>query len=115
MTRDERDGLQIVTSTQRISVSSKLLRLFSPLYRDILRDIPISDNNSVTMFLPDYEAVHVHHLLDLLTSGRIKDKELPLGSSGDILNLSKCFGIDLREADLIVSIEDNMSEKQPPR
>jgi len=113
MTRDDRDGLLIVTPTQRISVSSKLLQLFSPLYRDMLRDIPSSDKNPVTMFLPDYEAVHVRHLLDLLTRGRIKDKELPLGYSGDILSLAKCFGIDLREKDLIVSIEDNASEKPP--
>ena len=39
MTRDDRDGLLIVTSTQRISVSSKLLQIFSPLYRDMLQDI----------------------------------------------------------------------------
>jgi len=113
MTRDDRGGLLIVTSTQRISVSSKLLQIFSPLYRDMLRDIPSSDNNSVTMFLPDFEAMHIRHLLGLLTSGRIKDKELPLGLSGDILNLARCFGIDLREADLIVSVED-MREKPPP-
>ena len=113
MTRDDRDSILIVTSTQRISVSSKLLQIFSPLYRDMLRDIPSSDKNPVTMFLPDCEAVHVRHLLDLLTSGRIKDKQLPLGSSGNILNLAKCFGIDLRESDLIVSIEDIMSEKPP--
>ena len=62
------------------------------------------------MFLPDYEAVHVHHLLDLLTSGRIKDKELPLGSAEDISNLAKCFKIHLREPDLMVSLED-MCEK----
>jgi len=113
MTREDRDGLLIVTSTQRISVSSKLLQIFSPLYRDMLRDIPSSDD-PVTMFLPDYEAVHVHHLLDLLTSGRIKDKDLPLGSAGDILTLAKCFKIDLRESDLIVSLED-MCENPPPR
>jgi len=113
MTRDDRDGLLVVTSTQRISVSSKLLQIFSPLYRDMLRDIPSSDN-PVTMFLPDYEAVHVHHLLDLLTSGRIKDKELPMGSAEDILTLAKCCKIDLKESDLMISLE-NMCEKPPPR
>jgi len=113
MTREDRDGLLIVTSTQRISVSSKLLQIFSPLYRDMLRDIPSSDD-PVTMFLPDYKAVHVHHLLDLLTSGRIKDKESPLGSVEDILNLAKCFKIDLREPDLMISLE-NILEKPPPR
>ena len=113
MTRDDRDGLLIMTSTQRISVSSKLLQIFSPLYRDMLRDISSRDG-PVTMFLPDYEAVHVHHLLDLLTSGRIKDKELPLGSAGDILNLAKCFKIDLRESDLMIS-QENILEKPPPR
>ena len=71
MTRDDRDSFLIVTSTQRISVSSKILQVFSPLFRDILRgDIPIKDSESVTMILPDTEAVHVQHLLDLVTSGR---------------------------------------------
>ena len=31
MIRDDRDSLLIVTSTQRLSVSSKLLQIFSPL------------------------------------------------------------------------------------
>ena len=110
MTRDDRGSLLIVTSTQRISVSSKLLQIFSPLYRDMLTDMPSSSPvtlfNPVTLFLPDFEAVHVHHLLDLLISGRIKDKELPLGSVGDILSLAKSFKIDLRESDLMVSLED---------
>ena len=114
MTRDDKDSLLIVTSTQRISISSKLLQIFSPLYRDMLRDIPSSDNNPVTLFLPDFEAVHVHHLLDLLTSGRIKDKDLPMGSAGDILNLAKSFKIDLRESDLMVSLED-INERPQPR
>ena len=113
MTRDDMDSLLIVSSTQRISVSSKLLQIFSPFYRDMMRDIPSSDNNPVTIFLPDFEAVHVRHLLDLLIIGRAEDKQLPL-SSGDILNLAKCFRIDLREPDLIVSVE-NTSEKPPPR
>ena len=53
MARDDRDSLQIVTSTQNISISSKLLQIFSPLYRDILRGIPIKikDSDPVTMIL----------------------------------------------------------------
>ena len=70
MTRDDRDSFLIVTSTQRISVSSKILQVFSPLFRDILR------GDFVTMILPDTEAVHVQHLLDLVTSGRQPSQEL---------------------------------------
>ena len=51
MTRDDRESLLIVTSTQRISVSSKLLQIFSPLYRDILWDIPSRDTDPVTVTL----------------------------------------------------------------
>ena len=80
----------------------------------MLRDVPSLDNNPMTIFLPDFEVMHVCHLLDLLTSGRIKDKQLPLGSAGDILNLAKCFGIDLKESDLRVSFKDTR-EKPPQR
>ena len=90
MTREDRDGLLIVTSTQRISVSSKLLQIFSPLYRDILRDIPSNDNNQVTMIIPDTEAVHVKHLLDLVTSGRIKEADI---SCDDLRSLGSAFAI----------------------
>ena len=114
MIRDDRGSLLIVSSTQKISVSSKILQIFSPLYRDMLRDVPSLDNNPMTIFLPDFEVMHVRHLLDLLTSGRIKDKQLPLGSAGDILNLAKCFGIDLKESDLRVSFKDTR-EKPPQR
>ena len=100
MTRDDRDSLQIVTSTQNISVSSKMLQIFSLLYRDILRDIPIKDSEPVTMILPDTEAVHVQHLLDLLISGAVHGNHLSWGSAGDILTLAECFRINLRKIDL---------------
>ena len=96
MTRDDKDTLLVVTSTQRISISSKLLQIFSPLYRDILRDIPSTDRSQVTIIIPDTEAVHVKHLLDLMTSGRIKESL----QSSDILALADCFKITLRENDL---------------
>lgn len=113
MTRDDRESLQIVTSTQRISISRKLLQIFSPLYRDMLRDIPRSDNNPVILIIPDFEAVHVHHLLDLLTSGKIKEENV-LCNLHEILNLAKCFKIDLRESDIIVPSED-IREKPVPK
>ena len=90
MTRDDMDSLLIVTSSHRISVSGKLLQIFSPLYRDILRDIPSNDNNQVTMIIPDTEAVHVKHLLDLVTSGRIKEADI---SCDDLRSLGSAFAI----------------------
>ena len=106
MTRDDSDSLLIVTSTQRISVSSKLLQFFSPLYRDILRDIPSKDYELATLIIPDSEAVHVKHLISLLTTGQIDQKETgqnvfdSLGSSGDIVSLADSFNIHLRDTDL---------------
>ena len=108
MTRDDRDSLLMVTSTQRISISSKLLQIFSPLYRDILRDIPSKDNDPVTLIIPDTEAVHVQHLLDLLTGGKIT--KIDRGSSKDIVTLAQCFKIKLKEGDL-----SDMEQKSPPR
>ena len=110
MTRDDRDSLLIVTSTKKISVSSKMLQIFSPLYRDILRDIPIKDGEPVTMILPDTESVNVQHLLDLLTSGKVRGT----ARAGDILTLAECFKIELRETDLAEPLKD-MEKEQPPR
>ena len=108
MTRDDRDSLLMVTSTQRISMSSKLLQIFSPLYRDILRDIPSKDIDPVTLIIPDTEADHVQHLLDLLTSGKIQ--ETARGSSRDIVTLAECFKIRLKESDL-----SDIDQKLQPR
>ena len=108
MTRDDMGSLLIVTSTQSISVSSKLLQIFSPLYRDMLRDIPRADSNPVTIFIPDFEAMNVHYLFDLLKNGTITDKQFNLGSTGEILNLAKCFKIEVRELTL------DMCGKPPP-
>jgi len=106
MTRDDMDGLLIVTSNKRISISSKLLQIFSPLYRDILRDIDFKDNSPVTMVIPDTEAVHVRYLLDLVTSGKINAKDISYDDVGslDIVTLAESFKIDLRESDLLVPL-----------
>ena len=103
MTRDDVDTLLVVTSTQRISISSKLLQIFSPLYREILRDVPSTDKSPVTIILPDTEVVHVKHLLDLVTSGRVMENHQSSRSSGsasDIADLAECFKIVLTESDL---------------
>ena len=114
MTQDDRDSLQIVTSTQKISISSKLLQIFSPLYRDILRDIPIKDSEPVTMMLPDTEGIHVQHLLDLLTSGKVHDNHLASGSAWDILTLAECFKIEIRGMDLTPNFQDK-DKISPPK
>jgi len=44
----------------------------------------------------DTEAVHVQHLFDLLTSGKVHDNHLASGSAGDILTLAECFKIEIR-------------------
>jgi len=116
MTRDDRDSLLVVTSTQRVSISSKLLQIFSPFYRSILEDIPSRDGDPVTVIIPDTEAVHIRHLMDLLASGRSK-KMNKIGSRGslrDIVNLAECIKIELREADLTAPLED-VGQKPPPR
>ena len=113
MARDDRDSLQIVTSTQNISISSKLLQIFSPLYRDIFRDIPIKDSDPVTMILPDTEAVHVQHLLDLLTSGKVHDNHWYSESILPILTLAECFKIEMRETDLTHPVHLQDMDKNP--
>ena len=114
MTRDDMDGLLIVTSNKRISISSKLLQIFSPLYRDILRDIDIKDNGPVTMIIPDTEAVHVKHLLDLVTSGKINATDISYDEMGslDIVALAESFKIDLRETDLLVPLVKDIRQHQ---
>ena len=118
MTRDDRDSLLIVTSTQKISVSSKMLQIFSPLYRDILRDIPIKDGEPVTMILPDTEAAYVQHLLDLLTSGRVKVNNFwrawTCATAGEIFALAKCFKIEIRKTDMTTAWVQKVDKRPPP-
>ena len=110
MTRDDRDSLLIVTSTQRLSVSSKLLQIFSPLYRDILRDIPGIGSNSdpVTLILPDTEDDHVQQLLNVLTSGKVQlnHDHVSWASAWDISTLAERLKIVVRNTDLTVPPKD---------
>ena len=108
MTRDDGESLLIVTSTQRLSVSSKLLQIFSPLYRDILRDIPGIGSNSdpVTLILPDTEAGHVKQLFDVLKRGKVwlYHASCSWGSAWDISTLAERFKIVVRDTDLKVPL-----------
>ena len=62
----------------------------------------------MTLIIPDTEADHVKHLLlDLLTSGRIKETDRV---SRVIVSLAESFKIDLKESDL-----SDIGQKPPPR
>ena len=103
LTRDDADSLLLVTASERISLSSKLLLILSPLYRDIIRDVG-SDIRAqqVTIIIPDTEAVTVQSLLALLTTGQVaNDKGAgDQVSCNDIVNLASSLNIQLREEDL---------------
>ena len=66
------------------------------------------------MILPDTEAVHFQHLLDLLTSGKVHDNHLAAGSAGDILTLAECFKIEIRKTDFDLTPTPQDMDKRPP-
>ena len=125
LTRGDRKSLIIVTSSQRISISSKLLQIFSPLYSDIFKDISSRDSDPVTMIVPDFDALTLKHLLALLTLGRIKqNKYLNNFSYGrafcDLVNLAECLKINIKEKDLCPPVTEHgpvteVSEKRPTK
>ena len=101
MTQDDTGSLLLVTSSEKISLSSKLLQTISPLYRDIIRDVG-SDIRAqqVTIIIPDTKAVTVQNLLALVTTGQIASDKGDQLSCCDIVNLASSLNIPLKEKDL---------------
>ena len=62
------------------------------------------------MILPDTEAVHIQHLLDLLTSGKVRG----FARAWAIFTLAKCFKIEIRKTDFDLTPTPQDMDKRPP-
>ena len=74
--------VRVVTSSGAVTLSSKLLQLFSPLARETIARVPTQE--PVVIIIPDTEASTVKHLANFLSKGQIAANELcALSSSED--------------------------------
>ena len=80
LAEDDGDSLLVATSSEEVSLASlKMLQLFSPMVRDIVRELPLFPTPH-TLIIPDTDAESWKYLMCLLTDGKI-DVKFP---SGDV-------------------------------
>ena len=102
--------VRVVTSSGAVTLSSKLLQLFSPLVRETIASVPSQE--PVVIIIPDTEASTVKHLANFLSKGQIAANELcALSSSEDqaeffdvlqknIISLARCLHLDIKQLNL---------------
>ena len=67
---DSQDVSTFVTSSEKnASFASTTLKIFSPLYCEITKDLKKDKDYGRILILPDFESSTVHHLLDLVSKG----------------------------------------------
>ena len=69
--------VRVVTSSGAVTLSSKLLQLFSPLVRETIASVPTQE--PVVIIIPDTEANAVNALMKFLLKGEIDASDLGLG------------------------------------
>ena len=82
--------VRVVTSSGAVTLSSKLLQLFSPLVRETIASVPTQE--PVVIIIPDTESSTVKHLANFLSKGQIAANELcALSSSEEQATLICCL------------------------
>ena len=117
---DDCDSLFVFTSSPEASLASlKLLQLFSPLVRDIVKELPSSSAASpLTIIMPDTDASAWECLMGLLTNGSV-DVRLPSGYCGvecqknEISSLAKCLQINLGSDQVLEEARTKLRVKRP--
>ena len=116
--------VQVVTSSGTVTVSSKLLQLFSPLARETIVSIGAVKENIVLM-IPDAETRTVHHLMNFLTKGQIDAGGFASLSSADerseycdvlhknIVGLARCLQVDMKNLNMSYCLLSNRTTIHP--
>ena len=92
--------VQVVTSSGTVTVSSKLLQLFSPLARETIASItPGAAQNGVddVIMIPDAKATDVQALLSFLSRGQIDVRGFSNQAAilENIISLAKCLLVNI--------------------
>ena len=117
---DDCDSLFVFTSSPEASLASlKLLQLFSPLVRDIVKELPSTSSVSpLTIIMPDTDAASWECLMGLLTYGKV-DVGLTYGNSDvecrkkEISSLAKCLQINLGSDQVLEEARTKLRVKRP--
>ena len=98
--------VQVVTSSGTVTVSSKLLQLFSPLARETIASI--GEVKEIVLMIPDAETRTVNHLMNFLSKGQIDAGSFASLSSANerseycdvlhknIVGLARCLQVDMK-------------------
>ena len=92
--------VQVVTSSGTVTVSSKLLQLFSPLARETIASItPGAAQNGIddVIMIPDAKATDVQALLSFLSRGQIDVRGFSNQAAilENIISLAKCLLVNI--------------------
>jgi len=118
---DDGDSLVVATSSPELSLASlKLLQLFSPLVREIVKTLPSmpSAASPLTLILPDTDANSWKCLMGLLTSGNV-DVCLPSCDTDverqkeKISALARCLQINLESRQVSEKARIKLRVKRP--
>ena len=115
---DDGDSLVVATSSPELSLASlKLLQLFSPLVREIVKTLP-SAASPLILILPDTDANSWKCLMGLLTSGNV-DVHLPSDKADvecqkeKISSLARCLRINLESRHLSEEARIKLRVRRP--
>ena len=118
LAEDDGDSLLVATSSQEDSLSSlKVLRIFSPLLKNIMEDLTLSSTPQ-TLIIPDTDAWSWKNLMCLLTNGNV-DVSLSSGDSDvkclkeNISSLARCLGIQLETKQVWEEARIKLRVKRP--
>ena len=118
---EDGDSLVVATSSPELSLASlKLLQLFSPLVREIVKTLPSmpSAASPLTLILPDTDANSWKCLMGLLTSGNV-DVHLPSDKADvecqkeKISSIARCLQINLESRQVSEKARIKLRVKRP--
>ena len=99
--------VRVVTSSGSLTVSSKLLQLFSPLVRSAISSLPPEAAQEPVIVIPNSGVSTVRHFMNILSKGQIDYSELIFIPTADqkrkfcdvmkknIVNLAKCLQVNI--------------------
>ena len=111
--------VQVVTSSGTVTVSSKLLRLFSPLARETIASItPGAAQNGIAgiIMIPDAKATDVQALMSFFSKGQIDVRGFSNQAAilENIISLAKCLLVNINGENFRCLLADNQTKTSPP-
>ena len=109
--------VQVVTSSGTVTVSSKLLQLFSPLARETIASIGAAqDGVDDVIMIPDAKATDVQALLSFLSKGQIDVRGFSNQSAilQNIISLAKCLLVNIHGENFRCLLASNQTTTSHP-